>query len=154
MPSTVKFKLSDLPPHLRMQAERQLAASSNPRLKPQPPKPSAPIRLPKPRTPNKTELRYVTDHNCVGPLYEALSFKVPSGRYTPDWVEFRKDGSIVCVEVKGGHAFGSQAAASAKFKEAVATYPAVTWIWAKWDGKTWHVVSSAPENPRTIDPRA
>ncbi|MBQ3340930.1 MAG: hypothetical protein IJG84_03470 [Kiritimatiellae bacterium] len=133
----VKFKLSELPPHLRMQAERQIATSINPRLKAQPkPQPPPPIRVPKQRTPNKTEARYDADHGGGG-LYEALSFKVPSGRYTPDWTYFNPDGSIRCVEVKGGHAFGSQAASAAKFKEAVSAYPAVEWVWAKWDGKCW-----------------
>ena len=122
-----------------MQAERQVYNLHNPKIKntlKTPPKNTSPIRVPKVRQPNKTEARWNADHGNDG-LYEALSFKVTSGKYTPDWVYFRPDGTIACVEVKGAYAFGSQAAASAKFKEAVAAYPAVAWIWAKWDGTCW-----------------
>ena len=149
MTASVKFRLSDLPPHLRQQAERQLAASLMPRVKtaPKPPetetaKPprASPIRLPKERTPNRTEARFAADH----PLpdggrwqYEALSFRCPSGRYTPDWISFSPDGTLTAVEVKGAYRFASQAAAAAKFKECAALYPAVRWLWAKWDGKKW-----------------
>lgn len=134
--SHMRFRLSDLPPHLKMQAERQIVSSFSPKAKNAKP-PAPPIRIPKARTPNRTEARYAEEFGTDG-MYEALSFKVPSGRYTPDWVYFQPDGSLRCVEVKGAHAFGSQAAASAKFKEAVAAYPAVTWIWAKWDGRCWN----------------
>lgn len=146
MPSTVKFKLSDLPPHLRQQAERQIAASLMPRLKeaPKPPEKrhgaTGPIRLPKRRTPNRTEARFAADHplpDGVEWQYEALSFRCPSGRYTPDWVAFDASGAITAVEVKGAYRFGSQSAAAAKFKECAALYPAVRWLWAKWDGKSW-----------------
>lgn len=134
MRQTVKFRLEDLPPHLRRQAEVQISTERNPRLKKRPTTPS-PIRVPRPRTPNKTEARWLADH--PGGLYEAMSFRVASGRYTPDFVHFRPDGSICAVEVKGSYAFGSQAAASAKFKEAVAAYPQVGWIWAKWADGSW-----------------
>lgn len=155
--ASVKFKLSDLPPHLRQQAERQLAASPLPRVKtaPKPPETetadaprASPIRLPKERTPNRTEARFAADH----PLpdggrwqYEALSFRCPSGRYTPDWVSFSPDGTLTAVEVKGAYRFASQAAAAAKFKECAALYPAVRWLWAKWTGRDWRTSGGLPD---------
>ena len=160
MGSTVKFKLSDLPPHLRSQAERQIMTVRGARAKCPPKTRSAqPIRMPREATPNRTEARYLADH--PGGLYEALTFRVASGRYTPDFVYFRPDGSIVAVEVKGPYALGSQAAASAKFKEAVAAYPQVGWVWAKWADGFWQcgyygtarVGARGPDDP-PITPRA
>lgn len=150
MPSNVKFKLSDLPPHLRQQAERQLAASLMPRIKSpqnQPAKKPAasPIRLPKARTPNRTEARFAADHPLTDGgawRYEALSFRCPSGRYTPDWISFAPGGRITAVEVKGAYRFGSQSAAAAKFKECAALYPSVRWVWAKWTGKAWQLAET------------
>lgn len=138
MGHSVKFKISDLPPHMQQQAMRQIMTARDPRGKyalPPPSRKQPPIRVPKPPTPNRTESRWLADH--PGGLYEALTFRVPSGKYTPDFIHFRPDGRIVAVEVKGGYALRSQAAASAKFKEAVAAYPTVTWVWAKWDGTAW-----------------
>lgn len=151
MTASVKFRLSDLPPHLRQQAERQISASLMPRVKTTPNPPPAktpaasPIRLPKARTPNRTEARFAADHPLPDGsqwLYEALSFRCPSGRYTPDWVSFSPDGTLTAVEVKGAYRFASQAAAAAKFKECAALYPAVRWLWAKWDGKNWQVAET------------
>lgn len=152
MASTVKFRLSDLPPRLRLQAERQIAASLAPRVKPPPetpPKKAAarPIRLPKARTPNRTEARFAADHplpDGAAWLYEALSFRCPSGRYTPDWVAFAQGGGMTAVEVKGAYRLGSQAAAAAKFKECAALYPSVRWVWAKWTGRGWDCAEAAP----------
>lgn len=134
-----------------MQAERQLSNFRNPRIK-TPPKPlpkKPPIRIPKPKSPNKTEARFVADHPGTKWLYEALSFQCPSGRYTPDWIGFSANGAITAVEVKGNFAFASQPAAAAKFKECLALYPAVRWVWAKWTGREWLCSATAAGEPRT-----
>ena len=137
MKRSVNFRLEDLPPHLRSQAERQIAADNARRLKSPLRKPPEkhPIRIPKKRTPNATEARWVKDHPGEW-HYEALSFACPSGRYTPDWIFFYGTG-ITAVEIKGSYRFGSQSGAAAKFKECAALYPQVHWVWAKWDGKKW-----------------
>ena len=152
MSHSVKFRLEDLPPHLRSQAERQIAADNARRLKSPLRKPPEkhPIRIPKKRTPNATELRYVKDHPGSW-LYEALSFRCPSGRYTPDWVMIGY-GFIECVEVKGQYRFGSQSGATAKFKECAALYPQVLWTWAKWEGSNWVCESAGGESIRTETP--
>jgi len=142
MSQNVNFKLTALPPHLRMQAERQLSNERNPKHKitlqvSSGKRVKSPIRVPKKRVPNQTEARYEADHFPGKGLYEAFSFKCPSGHYTPDWIHFTPSGRIVAVEVKGSFAFGSQAAASAKFKECVALYPEITWIWARYDKGVW-----------------
>lgn len=137
MSHSVKFRLEDLPPHLRSQAERQIAADNARRLK-SPPSPAPkkhPIRLPKVRFPNDTEARWPAEHPGHW-LYEALTFACPSGKYTPDWIRFDESG-ITAVEVKGSYRFGSQSGATAKFKECVELYPQVRWIWARWNGKKW-----------------
>ena len=154
MKRSVNFRLEDLPPHLRSQAERQIAADNARRLKSPLRKPPEkhPIRIPRKRTPNSTEARWVKDHPGEW-HYEALSFKCPSGKYTPDWILFDEDG-ITAVEVKGSYRFGSQSGAAAKFKECAALYPQVNWIWAKWNGKRWEcedtgrtITRQAPDGP-------
>lgn len=144
------MRLADLPPHLRVQAERQLAGGAPVRSDPEPAKPkmkSPPVRIPSLRVPNATEARYNAERLGGAGLYEALVLRVPSGRYTPDWVWFGPDGGIVCVEVKGSYRLGSQSGASAKFKEAVDRFPGIAFVWAKLekDG-SW--------NELTIPPRA
>ena len=152
MKRSVNFRLEDLPPHLRSQAERQIAADNARRLKSPLRKPTEkhPIRIPKKRTPNGTEERWVKDHPGDW-HYEALSFACPSGKYTPDWIQFEAHG-IVAVEVKGSYRFGSQSGAAAKFKECAALYPQVHWIWAKWNGNRWGCEEAGRESIRTEAP--
>lgn len=154
MRHSVKFRLEDLPPHLRSQAERQIAADNARRLK-SPPSPAPkkhPIRLPKVRFPNDTEARWPAEHPGHW-LYEALTFACPSGKYTPDWIRFDESG-ITAVEVKGSYRFGSQSGAAAKFKECAALYPTIRWIWAKWTGKRWECESAGAVRPHNPPPEA
>ena len=154
MASNVNFKLSDLPYSLRIQAERQLAESPKADKSAPPPPPPAkrgaqpPIRLPKRHQPNATETRFNNERLNGKGLFEAITFNVPSGKYTPDWVYYGPS-SVVCVEVKGSYKFGSQSGASAKFKEAVAMNPGITFIWAKWENGEW-ICKTIP--PRTASP--
>lgn len=150
MKRSVNFSLDDLPPHLRSQAERQIAADNARRLKSPLRKPPEkhPIRIPKKRTPNETERRWVSDHgNLADWHYEAMSFSCPSGRYTPDWIGFDKHG-VIAVEVKGSYRFGSQSGAAAKFKECANLYPQIHWIWARWTGKRWECEDAGGESAR------
>lgn len=143
------MRLSDLPPHLRIQAERQLSATAKTptATAPREARHRPPVRVPVPRTPNSTELRYNIERLGGMGLYEGITFHVPSGRYTPDWVYFAH-GQTVCIEVKGSYRLGSQSGASAKFKEAVALFPGITFVWAKLekDG-TWNVETIPPRTP-------
>lgn len=134
-----------------MQAERQLMTARNPRLKPTPQRAPSPIRVPQKRQPNQTEARYNADKLDGNGIYEAITVRVPSGKYTPDWLYFAPDGTIHLIEVKGAFKYGSQSGASAKFKEAVERYPGFVWTWAKWADGVWQEWTSpvprAPESP-------
>lgn len=143
------MRLSDLPPHLRIQAERQLSATakSPPAAAPREARQRPPVRVPVPHIPNSTESRYNIERLGGMGLFEGITFHVPSGRYTPDWVYFAH-GQTICVEVKGSYRLGSQSGASAKFKEAVSLFPGITFVWAKLekDG-TWNIETIPPRPP-------
>lgn len=146
------MRLSDLPPHLRIQAERQLAETAKPTTAtaPREARHSPPVRVPVPRTPNSTESRFNDERLGGRGIYEGITFKVPSGKYTPDWVYYGFS-SVICVEVKGSYRLGSQSGASAKFKEAVALHPGITFVWAKLekDG-TWNCKTIPPRTPAIL----
>ena len=143
------MRLSDLPPNLRVQAERQLYAPAKtpPAAAPREARHRPPVRVPAPRVPNRTESRFNDERLGGRGIYEGITFNVPSGKYTPDWVYYGMS-SVICVEVKGSYRLGSQSGASAKFKEAVALHPGITFVWAKLakDG-TWHC-ETIPPRPR------
>ena len=143
------MRLSDLPPHLRIQAERQLSATakSPPAAAPREARQRPPVRVPVRRTPNLTEARFNDERLGGRGIYEGITFNVPSGKYTPDWVYYGLS-CVICVEVKGSYRLGSQSGASAKFKEAVAMNPGITFVWAKLekDG-TWNCKTIPPRPP-------
>ncbi len=107
----------------------------------------APIRLPLPKKPNGTEARWLRDH-CLqwgdaAFRYETWSVRLPSGTwYTPDWTVWSGALLIACVEVKGPKEFASHARAVHAFKEAIAAYPDITWIWSQWKDETWNTTCS------------
>jgi hypothetical protein len=101
------------------------------------------IRVPRQRTPNATEQRWLDERgfhlwpDCYF-RYEALSFRLESGAgYCPDWTCWRAGELVACVEVKGGFDHGSHSRSALAFKTAAQEWPAVTWIWARWDGREW-----------------
>ena len=156
------FRLQDLPDHLRVQAEAQLA----PRAKrgggqpTQPPDPnpscgevlqteaislvpyspvssvSPPARLDR-GTPNKTELDYNTTILHGLGRFEPIIFRLPGGNYTPDWMTI-DDGIPTFHEVKGSYRFGSESRAHLAFLSAAAAFPFFRFVWAqKEKGGKW-----------------
>ena len=151
------MKLSDLPEHLRVQAERQLA----PR-KPIPPaplpletpqnaqeRPSAPA-APSPRNlapyrhatrqkpplrpfgtgMNKTEQAYQREILHGKGRYEPMTFHLLGGcRYTPDFMTI-DDGIPTFHEVKGSYRLESEGRAWTAFNSAAAQFPFFRWLWA------------------------
>jgi len=56
-------------------------------------------------------------------LYEWLTFKLPGGSYTPDFVYVMDNGMIVCVEVKGSKRQTNYRDARAKLRAAASLNP-------------------------------
>ena len=153
------MKLSDLPEHLRAQAERQLARR---------PLPAQPVRAhpaetprdaqKRPATPsapsprnlapyrhgtrhrpsvrpfgagmNKTEAAYQREILHGKGRYEPMTFHLLGGRrYTPDFLPI-VDGIPTYHEVKGSYRLESEGRAWTAFNSAAAQYPFFRWIWA------------------------
>ena len=155
------FRLQDLPEHLRVQAEAQLAPrprrggeTSSPARKSPPPAPkdpsetvslapyspsasvSPPARLDR-GSPNKTELDYnISVLHGLG-RFEPVVFRLPGGNYTPDWMTI-DDGIPTFHEVKGSYRFGSESRAHLAFLSAAAAFPFFRFVWAqKQKGGKW-----------------
>jgi len=106
----------------------------------------AQIRIPKARTPNKTETEWMriceTRHpNAIEILYEPWSLNLPSGtKYTPDVVvfeAFKHAFVITCYEVKGPHLHGNSANSIRAFKEARAEFYMFNFIFAQHTKNGW-----------------
>lgn len=125
------------------------------------PSPSVASRPRKPvtiREPNKTEARYALTYleprKRAGEIldyhYEAIRLRIGDAgercSFVIDWVAFRADGLVECIEVKGGHTWDD---ALVKFKAARRLYPGFVWVWARWDRKTWDRQEWAPKVGRT-----
>ena len=151
------MKLTDLPPHLRIQAERQLAPRNpapaapirpetpqNARKRPfQPAEPSARNLVPyrhgtRHRPPlrpfgkgmNKTESAYQREILHGKGRYEPVTFHLLGGcRYTPDFMTI-DDGVPTFHEVKGSYRLESEGRAWTAFNSAAAQYPFFRWLWA------------------------
>ena len=151
------MKLSDLPEHLRAQAERQLARRpaqpvrapvaempQNAQERPSPPAaPSArnlahyrhKTRSRPPTRPfgtgmNKTEEAYQREILHGKGRYEPMTFHLLGGcRYTPDFLTI-DDGIPTFHEVKGSYRLESEGRAWTAFNSAAAQYPFFRWIWA------------------------
>lgn len=155
------FRLQDLPEHLRVQAEAQLAprpkrgGETSPiapkSLPPSPKDPSEAVSLvpyspsdsvsPPARldrgSPNKTEIDYnISVLRGLG-RFEPVVFRLPGGNYTPDWMTI-DDGIPTFHEVKGSYRFGSESRAHLAFLSAAAAFPFFRFIWAqKQKGGKW-----------------
>jgi len=100
------------------------------------------IRGPKKRIPNATEQRWLNSNLLRDPRlvfrYEAISFRLASGAlFTPDWTGWDGAKLVQAIEVKGAHSFHSHGRAALAFKTAAHEWPAVKFIWARWDGSAW-----------------
>lgn len=119
------------------------------------PKPG--IRIPKKREPNKTEAEYRWKlygefGHPGGPWeikYEAISFKLPGGLYSPDWSVWRGNELILVVETKGAYRLHSAGASHRAFKEAAAAWPAIRFRYARKnkDG-TWQTTELNTNTPK------
>lgn len=143
------MKLSDLPPHLRTQAERQLAPHSGKTPQTAQKRLSKPAelvprnlmpyrhgtRLRPPLRPfgkgmNKTEAAYQREVLHGKGRYEPITFHLLGGcRYTPDFLTI-DDGVPTFHEVKGSYRLESEARAWTAFNSAAAQYPFFRWVWA------------------------
>jgi len=83
------------------------------------------------RKPNKTETRFNLTVLGGKGLFEALSFRVEGGRYTPDFLVVPKDPSErpTCYEVKGAHAYPSENRARFAFLTCRARFPFIRFRW-------------------------
>ena len=89
------------------------------------------IRIPAKRQPNKTEAAYNAAHLAGFGMYEAITLRLPGGsRYTPDFVTWDSEGRMTCHEVKGSYKLHSHGRAAAAFREAVAAFPFISFVWA------------------------
>ena len=162
------MRLSDLPPRLREQAERQLAprkpaasAPSRPETpqdaRERPSGPAAPAgrnlapyrhgtRRRPPLRPsgagmNETEAAYQREILHGRGRYEPVTFHLLGGcRYTPDFMPI-DDGVPTFHEVKGSYRLGSEGRAWTAFSSAAAQFPFFRWLWAVRGGKrgAWSV---------------
>ena len=155
--------LDDLPPKYRQQAERQLSIGeftdraaeraangmAQHLLKPEvmwgkeaTAKESLQVRKDrKPkrphRQPNKTEARFNMEMLGNKGEYEAVSFRTPAGRYTPDFCVWDDEGRLTCYEVKGGYRMNSQQAARRAFLDTADRFKHVTFKWYKKTKSGW-----------------
>lgn len=63
--------------------------------------------------------------------YEPLTFHVPGGTYTPDFMNILEDGRIVFVEVKGSKAQKNYRDARSKLRAVRELYPWFYWCEAR-----------------------
>lgn len=125
-----KWKLDELPDNVRKQVMKQLGKTEMPV---EQTTEKASIRENK-RKPNKTEELYQRIELAGGGIFEGVTLRLPGGsRYTPDFVTF--DGMRIIVhEVKGSYRLQSQGRAVTAFKECVAAFPQIGFVWAQKDG--------------------
>lgn len=109
---------SDLPPLLRHRDDAAPAA---------PKKVRAAMRR---REPNKTEARFNREILGGAGLYEALTFHVEGGAYTPDWLLIDPEtGAPTCFEVKGAFEYPSENRTRFAFLTCRARFPFVRFRW-------------------------
>lgn len=133
------IKLDDCNPDLRRRIEESIAP-----LQPVPVPASTQVARPMvtsaSRQPNKTETLYNREQLGGNGRYEAVTFRLPGGsRYTPDWVTFDPSGRMVCHEVKGSFRFASQGRAATAFRECVAAFPDVVFVWGRYKDRDWQI---------------
>ncbi len=134
-----RWKLSDLPPRLREQAERQLiAGSGSPR--------KQPVKGPRPapqavgartghrmsHTEERFRDRFAPSMGWGVLMYEPCSLWVSGGfRYTPDFLIIMPDGRLAFVETKGSFRLQSHSRARIAFADASTRNPGFLFVWAK-----------------------
>ena len=138
--------LDDLPPAYREQALAQLRAiqaGAEPRrqdsaTEPEPEAATPPRSGGRHREPNKTEARFNAEVLGGRGMYEALTFHVDGGAYTPDWLALDPaTGAPTCYEVKGAHPFPSENRARFAFLTCRARFPFVAFRWFRRTRDGW-----------------
>lgn len=61
-------------------------------------------------------------------LYEPISFNVPGGRYTPDFLHILSTGEMVFVEIKATRLQKNYRDARSKLRAAAEVYPYFHWV--------------------------
>lgn len=110
----------------------------------------ASIRMPKPVKMSKVEEEYERILTTEFPVsmgykirYEAITFKLAGGNYTPDFTVWDNYGLWLSVECKGGFRLGSAGRSHFAFKAAVSEWPKVKFRFAQKDAKTgWKTVEA------------
>ena len=76
----------------------------------------------------------IIQHELLTPvavtLYEPMTFRIPGGRYSPDFQHILKTGEIVFVEVKATRMQKNFRDAHSKLRAAAEVYPYYHWILA------------------------
>lgn len=81
----------------------------------------------------------------VRQFYEPLSFKLPGGSYTPDFLSILADGRMVFTEVKGSKHQKNYRDARSKLRAAAELYPFFIWTQATQAGRgAWDFEEVAP----------
>lgn len=138
------MRLSDLPPRLREQAERQLAPRAARPVRAIPDAPPGADAEMRPYEPDAAEVpvrgwegrqteaerRYNAEALGGKGRFEAVTLHLPGGgRYTPDFMTV-EGGVVTFHEVKGAWRLPSQGRAWTAFREAAAAFPLWRFVWA------------------------
>jgi hypothetical protein len=109
-------------------------------------KPKGPaIRLPKPKKMTKAEEEYgrilQIEFAAGGEVkFEAISFKLDGGVYSPDFSVWDGPRLLLCVEVKGSYRLHSAGRSHMAFKAARAAWPNIRWRFAQASKDGWRTV--------------
>lgn len=102
------------------------------------------IRLPKLDKMTKTEREYERILQTEFPAslgyevkYEAISFKLDGGLYSPDFSVWTGRMLVLCVETKGSVRLGSASRSHMAFRAARKSWPHIKWRFAQWTGSSW-----------------
>jgi hypothetical protein len=104
-------------------------------------KPRPGIKAGEKREMNENERTYNRLYLDGKGIFEAMILKLPGGsRYTPDFITFDATGRMTAHEVKGAYKLQSQGRAATAFRECVAAFPGIVFVWATNDsGKNYNV---------------
>lgn len=147
----LRFKLEDLPPRMRLQAERTLAQDGKPRAMQRNPQdernteasPSVtkrrkvrpPITMAKKNEQSSAERQFNAEFLGNRGKFEALTLHLPGGaKYTPDFLMkgwLSPSDLIMLFEVKGSYRLQSHSRAATAFKTSCAVYPEFVFCWAE-----------------------
>lgn len=67
--------------------------------------------------------------------YELITFPLPGGKYTPDFIGIYNDLRVLVVEAKGEPR--NRRATRRAFKELMAHYPDNVYCWLEWADRAW-----------------